>query len=257
MSKKRSRRTELETTVSALQHRFGPRSLVRGVSPQAGEIAVGPPHISTGFPSLDRVLGIGGLPKGRITELVGLATSGKTTLALKFLVQAQGVGRQVGYVDQSRYFDPDYAHRCGLDLSRLLVGSPYDVNETLSMVEALVSNGDLAALVLDTVDFLWSDARVTQQLGAALGRISAPLARSGMAFVFLHDPLVGEAPALAVLRHYASVRLQVDRETWQYSLGDVRGYRARIKVLKNRFGPAGRETTIDITFNGTVQGDGL
>jgi recombination protein RecA len=202
-------------------------------------------------------LDIGGLPKGKITELVGLATSGKTTLALKFLVQAQGGRQQVGYIDQARYFDPDYAHRCGLDLSRLLVGSPCDVTETLSMVEALVSNGGLAALVLDTVDFLWADVRATQQLGASLGRISAPLARSGMVFVFLHDPLVGEAPALSVLRHYASIRLQVAHETWRHSYGDVRGYRARIKVLKNRFGPAGRETTIDIKFNGTVQGDGL
>jgi recombination protein RecA len=258
VSKKRSRQTtKLDMTVSALNHRFGARSLTRGIIPQAGETGTGYPHISTGFSSLDDLLSIGGLPRGKITELVGMATSGKTTLALKFLAQAQQMGQQVGYIDQSRYFDPDYAHRCGIDLARLVIGSPYDVTETLTMVEALANKGGLAALVLDTVDFLWSDTGVMRQLNATLSRISAPLARSGTAFVFLHDPLLGEASALSVLKHYASIRLQVSHETWQHSHGDIRGYRARIVVLKSRFGPTGRETTIDIKFNGTVQGDGL
>ena len=104
--------------VAAIHRRFGTRALVKG-KPTATDIVA---HIPTGFPALDRALGSGGLPKGKICELVGPATSGKTTLALKFLAQAQARGAgQIAYIDQARYFDADYAYRCGLDLSRLLL----------------------------------------------------------------------------------------------------------------------------------------
>lgn len=256
MGKKHSRQTKLEKTVATVQRRFGARALSKGGLSAVGTQAV-VPHISTGFPSLDDLLCIGGLPKGKISELIGFPTSGKTTCALKFLACAQDSGQQVGYIDQARYFDPDYAHRCGLDLSRLIIGAPYDATEALAMVEALVRNGNLAALVLDTADFLWADARYAQQISDSLGRLSAPMARAGTVFLFLHDPLAGEALALSTLKHYASVRLEVIRENWQRIHSDVRGYEARVKVLKNRYGPAGRMTTISIKFNGTVRGEGL
>jgi recombination protein RecA len=243
-------------TVAAIRRRFGPRALYRA-APQAPDQPRSVPHISTGFPPLDKLLGIGGFPKGRISELVGMPTSGKTTMALKFLSLAQGQGRQVGYIDQARYFDPDYAHRCGVDLSRLVVGAPYDTAETLAMLEALIQKGSLAALVLDTLDFMWAGAGVKGSLNATLSRLSAPLARAGTVFLFVHDPLAAESPALSALAHYASVRLQVVRERWQRSHGDVRGYEARVKVLKSRFGPSGQEATVVIQFNGTVRGDGL
>ena len=256
MGRKR-KRAKLEMTVAAIRHRFGPRSLFKGESRKPSR-APSYPHISTGFSPLDNVLGIGGLPKGRISELVGLPTSGKTTLALKCLAQAQSSGQQhVGYIDQARYFDPDYAHRCGLDLSRLTIGTPYDPAETLAMVEALVRDGGLAALVWDTVGFFWGDARAAGQLDASLSRLAAPLARAGTVFLLIHDPLAGESPALSLLQHHASVRLEVVRERWQRSHGDIRGYKARVQVLKNRFGPIGRAATISIVFNGTVRGDGL
>jgi recombination protein RecA len=257
VGKKRSREAKLEMTVAAIHRRFGPSALLKGRSQRADDARDSVPHIPTGFSSLDKLLGIGGLPKGKIIELVGQATSGKTTLALRFLAQAQQSDRSVGYIDQARYFDPDYAHRCGLDLSRLIIGAPYDVTETLAMAEALVKDGGLAALVLDTVDFLWADLSSAQRLNASLGRLIVPLARSGTILVFLHDPLAGEVQALSVLGHYASLRLEVVREDWQHRHGDVRGYKARIKILKNRFGPTGGTTAIEIRFNGTVHGDGL
>jgi recombination protein RecA len=254
VGKKRNRETKLEMTVAAIHRRFGPSALQKGRSPEAREHV---PHISTGFSSLDKLLGIGGLPKGRTIEIVGQATSGKTTLALKFLAQAQGRDRSVAYIDQARYFDPDYAHRCGLDLSRLMIGTPYDAIETLAMVEALAKDGGLAALVLDTVDFLWADRSLAQHLNASLSRLIALLDRSGTILIFLHDPLQGEVQALSVLKHYASLRLEVIREDWQYRHGDVRGYKARIQILKNRFGPSGGAAAIEIKFNGTVHGNGL
>jgi recombination protein RecA len=257
VGKRHSRDAKLEMAVTAIHRRFGPNALLRGRSQRADEAEHSVPHIPTGFSSLDKLLRIGGLPKGKIVELIGQATSGKTTLALKFLTHAQQNDRTVGYIDQARYFDPDYAYRCGLDLSRLIVGTPYDVTEALAMIEALVKDGGLAALVLDTVDFLWADPSSAQHLNASLGRLTVPLAHSGTILVFLHDPLAGEMQGLDVVRHYASLRLEIAREDWLRRHGDVRGYKARIKILKSRFGPTGGTTAIEIKFNGTVHGNGL
>jgi recombination protein RecA len=254
--RRRKRQRQLDMAVAAIRLRYGPQALVKGKPPTA---VAAVPHIPTGFPSLDRALGIGGLPKGKISELVGPATSGKTTLALKFLAQAQADGGQVGYIDQARYFDPDYAHRCDLDLSRLLVGRPYDLREALAMTESLVRSGGLSALVFDAdaLGFLWTDRETTSQIAAFLDRLPVPLARSDMAFLFLHESPTGRSSALSALAHYAAVRLQVVRERWLRRHGDIRGYKARVEVLKNRLGPAGRAVTVAIEFNGTVRGNGL
>jgi recombination protein RecA len=244
--------------VATIQRRYGPRALVKG-SPIA---TTRTPHISTGFPDLDRALGSGGLPKGKICELVGPATSGKTTLALKFLAQAQEAGGQVAYVDQALYFDPDYAHRCGLDLSRLLVGTSHDLQEALAMTEALVHSGGLAALVFDALDFLWTDSEAAHLLAATLNRLPVALSRSGTILLVLHEspggsPAAGDGPALSALAHHATVRLQVVRERWLPNHKDVRGYEARVGIQKNRLGPAGRTVLLKIEFNGTVHGNGL
>jgi recombination protein RecA len=266
--RRRKRQRQLDMAVAAIRLRYGPQALVKGKPPTA---VAAVPHIPTGFPSLDRALGIGGLPKGKISELVGPATSGKTTLALKFLAQAQADGGQVGCIDLARYFDPDYAHRCDLDLSRLLIGRPYDLREALAMAESLVRSGSLSALVFDAdaLDFLGSDREATSQFVAFLDRLPAPLARSGMAFLFLYESPIARSAALrqaqngaqdmalSALAHYATVRLQVVRERWLRRHGDIRGYKARVEVLKNRLGPAGRAVTVAIEFNGTVRGNGL
>ncbi len=259
MGKKRRHRQQrqLDAAVATIQGRYGPWALVRGRSVAAGSEPVVPPHIPTGFPSLDRALGIGGLPKGRVCEVLGPATSGKTTLALKFLAQAQGDGSQVGYIDQALHFDPDYAHRCGLDLSSLLVGATHDLPEALAMMEALAHSGGLSALVFDAMDVLWTDRQAAPKLEATLNRLPAPLARSGTILIVLHESSSRGSPALSALAHCASVRLQVTREEWMQRHGDVWGYKARVEVLKSRVGPAGRSATLSIEFNGTVRGEGL
>lgn len=209
---------------------------------------------------------IGGLPKGRICELVGPATSGKTTLALKFLAQAQAsgdvagqrvAGRHVAYVDQALYFDPDYAHRCGVDLSRLLVGASHDLREALAATEALARSGSLAALVFDALDFLWTDPLAASLLASTITCLPGFLARSGTTLLVLHESAGGESPALSALTHTAAVRLQVVRERWLKQGADVRGYEARVQVLKNRHGPASKAASLRIEFNGTVRGNGL
>jgi recombination protein RecA len=272
VGKKRKRQRQLDTAVATIRRRYGSRALIQGKPATA---TGGVPHIPTGFSALDRALGIGGLPKGRVCELVGPATSGKTTLALKFLDQAQaftGVqagigmpdrGEQVAYVDQALYFDPDYAHRCGLDLSRLLVGTSHDLREALAMTEALIHSGGLAAVVFDALDFLWTDPEAASLLAASLNRLPAALSHSGTTLLILHESSSDDTSpasaslALSALAHYAAVRLQVIREEWIYRQSDIRGYKARVKVLKNRWGPAGRAVTLTIEFNGTVRGNGL
>jgi recombination protein RecA len=257
----RKRQRRLDIAVATIHRRYGSWALIKG-KPASGTGSDDVPHIPTGFPSLDRALGIGGLPKGRVCELVGPATSGKTTLALKFLAQAQAGGGQVAYVDQALYFDPDYAYRCGLDLSRLLVGTSHDLQEALAMTESLVRSGGLTALVFDILDFLWTDPGAASLLAATFNRLPAALSRSGTTLLVLHESPIdalpgGGSPALSALAHYAAMRLQVVREDWVRRHGDIRGYEARVEVLKNRLGPAGRAVNVTIEFNGTVRGNGL
>jgi len=257
MGKKKAKEKKVEMAVAGVHQRFGPRALVRGRLPTIVDAASSIPCISTGFPQLDQALVIGGLPKGKIAELAGLPTSGKTTLALKFLAQAQDGKSQVGYIDQARYFDPDYAHRCGLDLSRLVVGTPYDLQEALAMTETLAQRSNLAALLFDIQGLFWTDSDAVRHLTALLNRLAAPLAHSGMVLLFLSDVSTDDTPVLSALAHYASVRLRVVRERWLRRYSDIRGYEARVEVLKNRFGPVSRLVTLKIHFNGTVSGEDL
>jgi recombination protein RecA len=256
LSKKRGRQRKLDMAVATVHRRFGPWSLIKG-EPARATGGAGVAHISTGFPALDQGLGMGGLPRGQLCEVVGPATSGKTTLALKFLAQAQASGAQVGYVDQALYFDPDYAHRCGVDLSRLLVGKTHDLGEALAMTESLARSGGLSALVFDALDLLWTDPTTESYLAATLSRLPAFLYRFNTILLVLHESPGGNSPALSALAHAAAVRLQIVRDRWLDSHGDIRGYEARVKVLKNRFGPSGRTVHLEIEFNGTVRGDGL
>jgi recombination protein RecA len=254
---RRKQQRQLDAAVAAIHRRFGPGALIKGKPARAIDGVSAVPHIPTGFSALDRALGIGGLPKGKLCEIVGPATSGKTTLALKFLAQAQAGGRQVGYIDQALYFDPDYAYRCEVDLSRLVVGTVHDLREALAATESLARSGGLSALVFDALDFLWTDPGATASLAATLNRLPLALARSGMALLVLHESAEGSSPALSALAHHAAIRLQVVREEWIREQGDIRGYQARVEVLKNRLGPAGRKISLAIKFNGTVRGNGL
>lgn len=267
---KRKRQRQLDAAVWSIHRRFGSQSLVRGTPAAAGNVPGRVPHVSTGFQALDDALGSGGLPRGSLCELLGPATSGKTTIALKFLAQAQTHGRHVAYVDQSGHFDPDYAYRCGLDLSRLWIARPADLREGLATVEALARDGSLAAIVLDAADFFWDDPGAAGQLAAMVGRLAAPLARSETILLVLHEAEATSTSPLSALAHAAAVRLRTSRERWLRAAGlprsrhggerggDVRGYEARVEVLKNRLGSAGRSVKLAIEFNGTVRaGDGL
>ncbi len=125
------------------------------------------------------------------------------------------------------------------------------------MMESLVRNGSLSALVFDALDVLWTDLDAARRLTASLDRLTSTLTGSGTALVFLRTSSTTTSPALSALAHYATVRLQIVRERWLHRHGDIRGYKARVEIQKNRLGPAGRTATISIEFNGTVRGNGL
>jgi recombination protein RecA len=245
--------------VAAIQRRWGPKALRqwREAAP-ADSIS----HIPTGFQSLDKAIGIGGLPRGRITELLGAPTSGMATLALKVLASAQSQHDMAAYVDLSYTFDPDYAARCGVQVDRLLLVRPHTGSEALEILYALIASRSVGVLVLDSVSYLIAEAHGPQVISAALRRLVSVLTESPCAAIFLTPLHFGDAastdnyPSGFALPHYAAIRLLIEKEQWIRKRHDVRGYRARVTVLKNKLGASGKNVSISITFNGVVDGNG-
>lgn len=224
------------------------------------------PHISTGFPPLDDVLGIGGIPRGRVTVLAGTPTSGKRTLAALILAQAQERGcRPVALIDLEGACDADYLERCGVRLDGLLVGRPLDARQALDLAVSTAERAELAAVVFDHWSALPSDAALRRTAAATLDRLPTLLAKSGVAFIVLDDTRVGwlerlsawADPAQSALAHHASLRLALRREAWLTFGPDIRGYRVQVDIEKNKLGPEGQSATVEIRFNGTVRGAGL
>jgi recombination protein RecA len=253
------KKRKLELTVAALQERWGIRA-IRRLRPEDQEPVV--PHVPTGFPALDKALGVGGLPLGRISEIVGAPTSGMVTLALKVLANAQAQGEPAVYIDPDRTFDPDYAARCGLSLSEMVLVRPYDVRQGLAILQDFVGGGGISLLACDLSAGSLADAEIAQALSTTLGRIIAPLSQSRCALLFLvslgpgRQPSMAHYPAGSALPHHAAVRLFIQREQWIYRQQDIRGYQAQVEVIKNKVAAAGQRAAIAITFNGTVAAGG-
>ncbi len=250
------RKRRLDKTVADIQNRFGLRAIGR---PAPATHAV----IPTGFAALDEALGIGGLPIGRVSEIAGAPTSGMATLALKVVAQAQSTNATAAYIDLDKTFDPDYAARCGIDLERLLLIRPYTVRQALDMLPDFATGGGFRVLVCDAPLTALAPPDAAENLARVLGRIVAPLSRSGCALLFLSALPPGSAPSLddypgqTALPHYAAIRLLIQRERWLYRRHDVAGYAAQVLVVKNRLAAAGRHAAITFTFNGTVRAEGL
>ena len=244
-----SRRRKLDAAVARLQTKYGHRSARQGANiPRSTHT----PAISTTFPALDTALQIGGVPRGRITELVGPATSGKITLAARIIAAAHRErGALAAWLDLTHTCDPDYLHRCGVDLDRLLVVHPATGADALAITLHLTESQTLAALVFDGVAAITPGE--TGQLTGTLERLAAGVTRTNTAILFVTEPNA----QFHTLAHVATLRLGIHRERWLMRHGDVRGYTAQVQVLKHRGGRPGTTTTLRIAFNGTVRGDGL
>lgn len=247
---------QLEVVARAIQQRWGQQALQRGIKPT--QVA----HIPTGFASLDAALdGCGGVPVGRITEILGAPTSGMTTLALKIIVQAQRQHQMVAYVDLNHTFDPDYAARCEVDLKQLILVRPTSGLEALQLSQSLLTSRSIAVLVFDNITALRHYSIESVSLAATLTQLPANLAHANCAFIGLTPLQFGGAMSMAnypagfALPHFASLRLELRKEAWLYRGRDVRGYKARMVVIKNKLGRAGQQASLSIIFNGTVRGD--
>jgi len=250
------KKEKLELAISAIQKRWGTRIIGRSAQQAKKDF----PSISTSFPQLDEALGIGGIPRGRISELIGIPTSGMATLALKIIAAAQEKGGTAVYLDLTRTFDPGYAWRCGVQLSHLTLIHPYTVQQSLAILSDFGINGGIDLLIFDMPLSLQNEPRTALKLSSTLGRLLAPLSKNESALLFLTSlPAESHAayPEQATLPHFATLRLQLSKERWLYKEQDVRGYEAQVLIAKNKLHTPGQNVRIDITFNGTVEEDSV
>jgi recombination protein RecA len=229
------KKQRLDMAVSAIQRRWGPKALRRwGQEARIAQI----PHISTGFPNLDKALGIGGVPRSRITEVLGAPTSGMATLTLKVIANAQAQGDIAAYA------------------------RPHTGVEALEILYSLIASRGAGVLVFDSISQLIAESHGPQAISIALRRLAGALAHAPCALIFLTPLHFGDAdstdnyPSGFALPHYTAVRLLIEKEQWLRKRRDVRGYQARVTVLKNKLGPSGKSVSIAITFNGVVDGNG-
>ena len=197
--------------------------------------------VPTGFARLDALLGTGGLPRGVSASFRGARSSGKTTLALHCLAQAQARGGIVAFLDLCRVFDPLEAAARGVDLRWLLVVRPADVDEGWALAAALVAGHLIDLLVVDLPE------RLRPGHDASLRRLAAHARRSSVRMIVL-EPANLAAPVHGALAESVALRLELEQRAWLRAGRDIVGRRVAVNVAKNRFGPPGRQTEIDIRY---------
>ncbi len=241
---------KLQLALEGIQRRWGNRAI--GLAKrQSASI----PHISTGFPALDEKLGIGGIPRGRISEILGAPTSGAVTMAMKIIANAQARQGAAVYLDLEQTFDPDYAAYCGVNPRQIILVHPYNGQQALAMLPDFIANGGMEMIVCDMPLRLQMEPHIMQAISTSLGRLIAPLSRSGCVLLFITTLFSGSTPSLdaypkhAPLPYYATIRLLIQKERWLYRRRDICGYEAQVLIAKNKLGPAGQKAGIAISFN--------
>ncbi len=251
-----SRRRKLEQTVASLRRRYGD-DIVR----RAGEMGQRtlPPHLSTGFPELDRLTGCAGIPQGRLTLLSGRTTSGKLTVAYKTLaILLQKSSATAVLLDLAHSCDPDYLTRCGVRLDALTITRPTSPQQAVALLLDLLHVGKVDAILVDSLPHLMAtraDARYVNGNLAALNRL---LLASRCALMMLDEPQppwlrwFGLQRAFDV-NNWAALHLSLKREEWLYQRGVLVGYQATAHLIKSRWAQGKAAAGVAIHFNGTVQ----
>jgi len=239
-------REKLGRMLDALRRRWGSRALFTGREGRAGGIF---PVISTGFHEVDRLLEIGGLPRGRISEFIGSGTSGYVTLAAHVLSQAQRAGFQVVYVDVGHTIDLDYLARCGVSFDSLVILRPLSFHQALDMIRDLIIGGGAGVILFDRlyVQQVGSKGPTWPMLDRALREWTGLVGHSLCTVIFLTQvtPLSAYPEGLP-LPYFASIRLGFEWRGWLGEERRVLGFRSRVSVLKNKLGSAERSVTIDM-----------